>query len=130
MSILKRHDWCSIRVKRAYAYTVIKGGIVSNALYKPFLSFVSYGAMCASVTILNTILCVCVCVCVCVPPPSFADSDAFDFGKQLHEINLFYCYEMIEHRIRSIKEETRFLSMLTLITHSVSFHSVSSVKFH
>ncbi|XP_042566413.1 uncharacterized protein si:ch211-122l24.6 [Clupea harengus] len=44
-----------------------------------------------------------------VDPDFDEDSDAFDFGKQLHEINLFYCYEMIEHRIRSIKEETRFL---------------------
>ncbi|XP_063049070.1 uncharacterized protein si:ch211-122l24.6 [Engraulis encrasicolus] len=47
-------------------------------------------------------------------PESYVDadydeeSDAFDFGKQLHEITLSYCYELIEHRIRSIKETEKF----------------------
>ncbi|KAL2096934.1 hypothetical protein ACEWY4_006141 [Coilia grayii] len=43
-----------------------------------------------------------------VDPDFDEESDKFDFGKQLHEITLSYCYDMIEHRIRSIKEEAKF----------------------
>lgn len=49
-----------------------------------------------------------------------AESDLMNFGKELHEITLSYCYDMIEHRIRSIKEEEKFQSRLTFITHTES----------
>ncbi|XP_062409690.1 uncharacterized protein si:ch211-122l24.6 [Sardina pilchardus] len=46
-----------------------------------------------------------------VDPDFDEESDAMDFGKQLHEITLSFCYDMVEHRIRSIKEEAKFQRM-------------------
>jgi hypothetical protein len=36
------------------------------------------------------------------------DSDEMNFAMELHEINLSYTYDMIQQRIRSIKESAKF----------------------
>ncbi|KAG5286108.1 hypothetical protein AALO_G00011030 [Alosa alosa] len=46
-----------------------------------------------------------------VDPDFDEESNSMDFGKELHDITLSFCYDMIQHRIRSIREKAKFQMM-------------------